>query len=83
MEQVKLAAAREIADKHGVKSEDDIAELEKRLKSLQSEVTSIKAELSDEQLKLKRVSDLITAYEKMLRGITLTISSEHKESKSR
>lgn len=83
MGQVKQAAACEIADKHGVKSEDDIAELEKRLKSLQSEVTSIKAELSDEQLKLKRVSDLITAYEKMLRGITLTISSEHKESKSR
>lgn len=28
MEQVKLGAAREIADKYGVKSEDDIAELE-------------------------------------------------------
>lgn len=68
MEQVKLAAAREIADKHNVKYEDDIAELEKRLKSLQSEVTSIKAELSDEQLKLKRVSDLITAYEKIVEG---------------
>lgn len=68
MEQVKLAAAREIADEHGVKSEDDIAELEKRLKSLQSDVTSIKAEMSDEQLKLKRVSDLITAYEKIVEG---------------
>lgn len=68
MEQVKLASAREIADKYGVKSEDDIAEPEKRLKSLQSEVTSIKAELSDEQLKLKRVSDLIMAYEKIVEG---------------
>ena len=68
MGQVKLAAAREIADKHGVKSEDEIADLEKHLRSLQSEVKSIKAELSDEQLKLKRVSDLIKAYEKIVEG---------------
>lgn len=34
MEQVKLAAACEIADKHGVKSVEDIANLEKRLKLL-------------------------------------------------
>ncbi len=74
MEQVKLAAtgvrltAREIADKYNVKSTEDIAALEKRLKSLQNEVRSIKAELSDEQLKLKRVSELITAYEKIVEG---------------
>ncbi len=68
MEQVKQAAAREIADKHNVKSAEDIADLEKRLKSLQSEDKSIKAELSDEQLKLKRVSDLITAYENIVEG---------------
>lgn len=67
MEQVKLAAAREIADKHNMKSEDDIADLEECLKSLQSEVTSIK-ELSDEQLKLKRISDLITANENIVEG---------------
>ncbi len=59
---------REIADKHGVKSEDDIAELEKRLKQLPNSVSSIKTEISDEQLKLKRVSDLITAYEKIVEG---------------
>ena len=68
MEQVKQAAAREIADKYNVKSAEDIADLEKRLKSLQSEDKSIKAELSDEQLKLKRVSDLITAYENIVEG---------------
>lgn len=65
---MKQAAAREIADKHGVKSEDDLADLEKRLKSLQSEVKSVKAELTDEQLKLKRVSELIAAYEKIVEG---------------
>lgn len=68
MEQVKLAAAREIADKHNVKSVEGIADLEKRLKSLQSSVKSFKADLSDEQLKLKRVTDLITAYEKIVEG---------------
>lgn len=68
MEQVKTAAAREIADKYGVKSEDDIADLEKRLRSLQSEVNQTKNVLSDEQLKLKRVSDLITAYENIVDG---------------
>lgn len=68
MEQVKQAVACEIADKYGVKFEDDIAELEKRLKSLQCKVKSVKADLPDEQLKLKRVSDLITAYEKIVEG---------------
>lgn len=68
MEQVKQAAAREIADKHDVKSVEDIADPEKHLKSLQSGVTSIKEELSNEQLRLKRVSDLITAYEKIVGG---------------
>ncbi len=74
MGEVKQAAtgvrltAREIADKYGVKSEDDIAELEKRLRQLPTAVSSIKTEISDEQLKLKRVSDLITAYEKIVEG---------------
>ena len=68
MEQVKIAAAREIAEKRGVKSEEDIAELEQKLKRLQGEVNSVKGELSDEQLRLKRVSDLITAYENIVEG---------------
>lgn len=57
-----MAAVRGIADKRGVKSVEDIADLEKRMKSFQREVKLIKSELSDEQLKLKRVSNLITAY---------------------
>ncbi len=68
MEQVKLAAAREIANKYGAKSEDDVSDLEKRLKQLQAEVKTIKDELPDDQLKLKRVSDLITAYETIVEG---------------
>ena len=38
MEQVKQAATREITDKHGVKSEGNIVDLKKRMKSLHSEV---------------------------------------------
>lgn len=68
MEQVKLAAAREIENKYGAKNEDDVSDLEKRLKQFQAEVKSIKEELPGDQLKLKRVSDLITAYESIVEG---------------
>lgn len=68
MTQTKIAAAREIAEKHGVKNEADIENLEKRLKELPDLITAAKNEVADEQLKLKRVSDLITAYEKIVEG---------------
>ncbi|MCM1276423.1 MAG: hypothetical protein NC299_13870, partial [Lachnospiraceae bacterium] len=68
MTQTKLAAAREIAEKHGVKTEADIEKLEERLKGLPEIITATKNEVADEQLKLKRVSDLITAYEKIVDG---------------
>lgn len=68
MTQVKLAAAQEIADKHGVKSESDIATLEKRLKLLPNYIKSVKDEISEEQLKLGRVSALISAYERIVEG---------------
>ncbi len=68
MTQIKLAAAQEIADKYGVHTEGDIANLEKRLKLLPNYISSIKDETSEDQLKLKRVSDLITAYEKIVEG---------------
>ena len=68
METVKLAAAREIADKYGVKSEGELTELEKRLKQLQSNIVSIRQDLSDDQLKLKRAADLINVYEKIVEG---------------
>ena len=63
-----LAAAQEIADKYGVRTEGDISSLEKRLKLLPNYISSIKDEISEEQLKLKRVSDLIAAYEKIVEG---------------
>lgn len=68
MTQIKLAAAQEIVDKYGVRTEGDISSLEKRLKLLPNYISSIKDEISEEQLKLKRVSDLIAAYEKIVDG---------------
>ena len=68
MTQIKLAAAQEIADKYGIRTEGDMSSLEKRLKLLPNYISSIKDEISEEQLKLKRVSDLIAAYEKIVEG---------------
>ena len=44
MTQIKLAAAREIADKYGIRTEGDISSLEKRLKLLPNYISSIKDE---------------------------------------
>lgn len=68
MTQIKLAAAQEISDKYGIRTEGDISSLEKRLKLLPNYISSIKDEISEEQLKLKRVSDLIAANEKIIEG---------------
>lgn len=62
MARVKLAA-REFENKYGAKCEDDVYDLAKRLKLLQSEVKSFKGDLPIDQFKLKRVSNLITVYE--------------------
>ncbi|MCM1166913.1 MAG: plasmid recombination protein [Lachnospiraceae bacterium] len=67
-EQEKLSAARKVAEKYGVKSETDISDLERRLKLLPDYVSSLKNDIFNEQLKLKRVSDLITVYENIVEG---------------
>lgn len=63
-----MAAAREIVEKHGVKTETDIENLEKRSEEFPDLITATKNEVADEQLKLKCVSDLMTAYEKIIEG---------------
>lgn len=68
MAQMKISAAREKADKYGVKSEADIENLERRLKLIPMYVQNLKAETTEEQLKLARVKDLINAYEKIIEG---------------
>ncbi len=85
MTQTKIAAAREIAEKHGIKSADDIEKLEHRLNTLPDIITSVKNEVADEQLKLKRVSDLITAYEKIVEGnyIDTLIRTQKEREKAR
>lgn len=68
MAQMKISAAREKADKYGVKSEEDIENLERRLKLIPMYVQNLKAETTEEQIKLARVKDLISAYEEIVEG---------------
>lgn len=68
MAQMKIAAAQEKANKYGVKTEDDIENLERRLKLIPMYVQNLKAETIEEQLKLARVKDLIEVYEKIIEG---------------
>lgn len=75
-----MAATRGIANEYGAKFEDDVANLEKRLKQLQGETKSIKSDLPDDQPKLKRVSDLIIAYETIVEGNYIdNLVNEHRE----
>lgn len=65
MQQMKLAAAKEKAEKYGIKSEEDLKNLQRRLDLIPMYSQNLKAEISEEQLKLKRVRDLIDCYEKI------------------
>lgn len=68
MARMKIAAAQEKADKYGVKTEDDIENLEHRLKLIPMYVQNLKSEMIEEQIKLARVKDLIEVYEKIIEG---------------
>lgn len=68
MTRTKIVAAKEVADKYGFASADDIKSLETRLRLTPTYIGTIKSEISDEQLKLSRVSELIRTYEKIIEG---------------
>lgn len=68
MGQVKLAAAKEVAEKYGITSAEDIKDLETRLRLSPTYIGSIKSEISEEQLKLNKISELIRTYEKIIEG---------------
>ena len=68
MEQVKLAAAKEALEKHGVRSEQDVATLEERLKLLPSYIKTVQRSIAEEQAKLKRINQLADVYEKVVEG---------------
>lgn len=64
---------REYKIKDGTRFENNVTDLEKRLKQFLGEMKSIREELPEDQLKMKRVSDLMTAYENNVRKTTSTI----------
>ena len=68
MAQMRISAAREKADKYGVKSAEDIENLERRLKLIPMYIQNLKSEIADEQIQLSRVKDLIGAYENIIEG---------------
>lgn len=68
MAQMKIAAAREKAEKYNVNSQEDLKNLEKRLELLPRYIQNLKNEQTEEQLKLSRVNDLIKTYEAIVEG---------------
>lgn len=68
MGQVKLAAAKEAVDKHGIRSEGDFEELEERLKLLPSYIRTVQNKLAEEQARLKRINRLAEVYESVIEG---------------
>lgn len=68
MNKVKFAAAKETADKYGITSSEEIESLEKRLRLSPMYINSLKDEVSEEQTKMSRISDLIRTYEKIIEG---------------
>ena len=68
MGQVRLAAAKEAVDKHGIRSENDVTELEERLKLLPSYIRTVQNKLAEEQAGLKRINRLADVYESVIEG---------------
>lgn len=68
MGQVRLAAAKEVVDKHGIRSVSEIAELEERLKLLPIYIRTVQNKLAEEQARLKRVNRLADVYECVIEG---------------
>ena len=68
MNQVRLAAAKEVANKYGITGAEEIENLETRLRLSPTYISSLKNEVSEEQMKLSRISDLVHTYEKIIEG---------------
>lgn len=85
MGQVKLAAAKEVVDKHSIRSENDVTELEERLKLLPSYIRTVQNKLAEEQAGLKRINRLADVYEKVVEGnyIDNLIREQKEQERSR
>ena len=68
MGQVRLAAAKEVVDKHGIRSVSEIGELEERLKLLPTYIRTVQDKLAEEQARLKRINRLADVYECVIEG---------------
>ena len=82
MGQVRLAAAKEVVDKHGIRSESEIGELEERLKLLPTYIRTVQDKLAEKQAWLKRINRLADVYESVIEGNYIdNLVKEQKENK--
>lgn len=82
MGQIRLAAAKEVVDKHGIRSVSEIAELEERLKLLPAYIRTVQDKLAEEQAWLKRIDRLADVYECVIEGNYIdNLVKEQKENK--
>lgn len=68
MTSVRIAAAKETAEKYGITSTEEIENLETRLRLIPTYISSLKGETSHEQTKFSRLSELVRTYEKIVEG---------------
>lgn len=68
MTNVRIAAAKETAEKYGISSAEEIETLETRLRLIPTYISSLKEEASQEQANLSRLSELVRTYEKIIEG---------------
>ena len=84
MGQIKLAVAKEVVDKHGIRSESEIAELEERLKLLPTYIRTAHNKFIEEQARLKRIDRLADVYESVIEGNYIdNLIREQKEQECR
>lgn len=84
MTNVRLAAAKETAEKYGISSAEEIENLETRLRLIPTYISSLKGEASQEQTKSSRLSELVRTYEKIVEGnyIDNLIAAERERKQS-
>lgn len=85
MTNVRLAAAKETAEKYGISSAEEIETLETRLRLIPTHITSLKEEASQEQANLSRLSELVRTYEKIIEGnyIDNLIAAQKEQTKTK
>lgn len=84
MTNIRIAAAKETAEKYGITEAEEIENLETRLRLMPMYISSLKEEASQEQANLSRLSELVRTYEKIIEGnyIDNLIAAQKEQTKT-